>query len=95
MRKASERLHGILTHLANDEDIIAQLEAALGGGDPAVIVSAIGSIARARGMTRVARDAGLGRTNLYRALSPEGNPEFATVLKVVKALGIRLRVDTA
>ena len=94
MRNAEKQPHDISAHLENDEHIIAALEAALEGGDPAVILSAIGNIARVRGMSRVARDTGLGRTNLYRALSPEGNPEFATVLKVVRALGIRLHADT-
>ena len=51
---------------------------------------ALGNIARVRGMSQIARDSGLGRESLYKALSPEGNPEFATVLKVVQALGIKL-----
>jgi len=53
-------------------------------------VHALGNIARVRGMSQIARDSGLGRESLYKALSPEGNPEFATVLKVVQALGIKL-----
>ncbi len=53
-------------------------------------MAALGDIARAKGMTRVAREAGLGRESLYKALSPEGNPELATVMKVVKALGLSL-----
>lgn len=82
-------------HLESDEDMAAYLEAALEDGDPGVITAALGDIARARGMTHVAREAGLGRESLYKALSPEGNPEFATVLKVVRALGLRLHADIA
>ena len=65
-------------------------------GNPAVIATpAIGNIARAKGMTEVARKAGIGRVSLYKALSPDGNPEFATILKVVKALGLRLHAATS
>ena len=78
-------------HLQSDEDVVAYLEAAFEDGDPALIAAALGDIARARGMTQVAADAGLGRESLYKALSPNGNPEFATVLKVVRALGLELR----
>ena len=79
-------------HLESDEDIVAYLEAAFEDGDPALIAAALGDIARARGMTQVAADAGLGRESLYKALSPNGNPELATVLKVLQALGLGLRV---
>ena len=68
----------------------AYLEAALEESDPALVAAALGDIARAKGMTDIAREAGLGRESLYKALSPEGNPEFSTVLKIVKALGLRL-----
>jgi len=60
-------------------------------GDPGVVAAALGDIARAKGMTEVARDAGMGRESLYKALSADGNPELATVLKVVRALGLELR----
>lgn len=82
-------------HLETKEDIAAYLEAALEEGDPAVIVAVLGDIARSRGMTQIARETGLGRESLYKALSTEGNPEFATVLKVLKALGLRLQVVAA
>lgn len=72
--------------------MIAYLDAALEDGDPALIVAALGDIARAKGMTQVAREAGLGRESLYKALSLSGNPEFASVLKVLKALGLRFQV---
>jgi probable addiction module antidote protein len=78
------------SQLRSEGAMIAYLEAALHDGDPAVVTAALGDIARAQGMTRVARRAGLGRESLYKALSPTGNPEFGTVLKVVEALGLEL-----
>ena len=80
-------------HLETDEDIVAYLEAAFEDGDPTLIAAALGDIARARGMTKVAEDAGLGRESLYKSLSPNGNPEFATVLKVMQALGLRIHAS--
>ncbi len=77
-------------HLETEEDIAAYLEAAFEEGDPALIAAALGDIARAKGMAQIARDAGLGRESLYKALSPEGNPEFATIMNVVNALGLKL-----
>lgn len=65
------------------------------GDDPAFIAKALGTIARARGMSQVAKDAGVSRESLYRALSGNGNPEFGTILKVVKALGLRLHSSAA
>ena len=82
-------------HLATEEDMAAYLEAALEQGDPALVAAALGDIARAKGMSQVARDAGLSRESLYRALSAEGNPSFATVLKVARALGVRLHAQAA
>jgi probable addiction module antidote protein len=79
-------------HLKTDEDIAHYLEAVLEDGDPALVTAALGDIARAKGMSQIARDAGLGRESLYKALSPDGNPEFATVLKVIRALGLKLKV---
>ncbi len=82
-------------YLKTDKDMAEYLEAAMADGHPAVIATAIGNIARAKGMTQVARKAGIGRVSLYKALSPDGNPEFATILKVVKALGLRLHATTS
>lgn len=82
-------------HLETEEDMVAYLDAALEDGDPAVIVAVVGDIARAKGMSQIAREAGLGRESLYKALSPGGNPEFATILKVVRALGLKLSVQVA
>ena len=78
--------------LETKEDIAGYLEAVLEDGDPALITHALGVIARSKGMTQVGRAAGLGRESLYKALSAEGNPEFATVLKVIHALGLKLKV---
>lgn len=82
-------------HFASEEDMAAYLEAALQEGDPALVAAALGDIARAKGMSQVARDTGLGRESLYKALSPDGNPEFATILKVISALGLRLHAAAA
>lgn len=78
-------------HLETEEDVVAYLNVALDEGDLPLIVAALGDIARARRMTIVARDAGLSRESLYRSLSANGNPEFGTVLKVMRALGLRLQ----
>jgi probable addiction module antidote protein len=77
-------------HLKNDEDMVAYLEAALEESDSALVAAALGDIARAKGMSDIAKETGLGRESLYKALSSEGNPEFSTILKVIKALGLRL-----
>ena len=82
-------------YLETQEDIALYLEAAFEDGDPRLIAAALGDIARAKGMTKVATDAGLGRESLYKALSPDGNPEFATVLKVLQALGLRLHASAS
>ena len=82
-------------HLKTEEDMAAYLEVALEEGDAALVAAALGDIARAKGMTQVARDAGLGRESLYKALSAAGNPELGTVLKVVAALGLQLHAAPA
>ncbi|MFP4429239.1 MAG: addiction module antidote protein, partial [Desulfovermiculus sp.] len=84
-------------HLKTDEDIELYLEACIqeAGDDPAFIVHALGVIARARNMSQLARDTGLTREGLYKALSPEGNPTFTTVAKVARALGLRISVQTS
>jgi len=78
-------------HLETDEDMLMYLEAAFEEGDPALISAVLGDIARAKGMAQIAEKAGLGRTSLYKALSPDGHPDFATILKVINALGMRLQ----
>ncbi len=73
----------------------AYLEAALDDGGAALFAAALGDVARAKGMSEIARGAGMGRESLYKALSPDGNPELATVLKVLRSLGLRLHATAA
>ncbi len=84
------------SHLRDEEDVALYFDACLeeDPGDGSLIRHALGVIARARGMSSLARDTGLARESLYRALSDDGNPEFATVMKVIKALGFRLHAAT-
>ena len=82
----------VTEYLDTEERIALFLEVVFEDGDPASIAAAIGEVARARGMTNVARDSGLSRENLYKTLSENGNPEFSTVLKVIKALGFGLTI---
>jgi len=81
-------------YLKTEESISGFLEAALeeGGNDPEYIAHTLGIAARARGMTKVAKKAGLSRATLYNALSKKGNPEFSTILKVIGALGLKLKL---
>ena len=90
MTKTTTRIWGPAEHLQLDEDMAAYLEAALEEGDASLFAAALGDIARAKGMSQLARETGLGRESLYKALSPTGNPEFATILRVVNALGLQL-----
>jgi probable addiction module antidote protein len=78
--------------LKTEEDIRHYLEAAFEDGDPALIRSAFGDVARARGMTALAKESGVSRETLYKAFSEGGNPTLDTLLKVTKALGVRLGV---
>lgn len=84
-------------HLKSEEDIEEYLEAVLedSGDDPAFVVHALGVIARAKNMSQLARDAGISREGLYKALSQEGNPTFATVTKIAKALGLKISFQRA
>ncbi len=82
-------------YLRTEEDIALYFDAVLEEGDPALITHALGVISRARGMSQLARDTGMSREGLYRALSADGNPEFTTVMKVIKALGLRLHAEVA
>ena len=96
MAKTKTKKWDVVDHLKTKEDMAAYLEAVLEDGDPALIAAALGDIARAAGgIAKVARETGLGRESLYKALSPEGNPEFSTVLQVVRALGLRLHAAPA
>lgn len=77
-------------YLTSDEHIAAYLDAAAEENDPTLMVVALGNVARARNMMQLARDTGITRAGLYKALSGEGNPSFATVAKVAQALGFRV-----
>lgn len=89
--------YDVSEHLRTPDEMAAYLDAWFeeAPDDAAGIARAFGDIARAKGMSRVAKDAGLSRESLYRALSAEGNPSFATILKVAKALGVRLHAQPA
>ena len=78
-------------HLKSPEDMAAYIEGALEDGDIALIAAALGDIARAQGMNKIARKSGLGRESLYKTLSKEGNPELVTVLRVCNAVGLKLK----
>jgi len=82
-------------HLKSTEDVAEYLEAALEEDDPAFFAHALGVVARARGMSQVARDAGVSREGLYKALSGDGNAEFATIYRVARALGVRFHTSVA
>ena len=95
MRKTVTTRYDVAEHLRTPEEMAAYLEACFeeAGGDAAFIAKALGDIARAKGMTQVARDAGLSRESLYKALSGERSPGFDTILKVVEALGLKLHAQ--
>jgi len=94
MKKKATKRWDAAEYLETEEDMAAYLEAALEENDPTLVAAALGDITRAKGMTQIAKKAGLGRESLYKALSPDGNPEFSTVLKVVSALGLKLHAGT-
>jgi probable addiction module antidote protein len=95
MSKIRTSRFDVADHLRTAEEMAAYLEACLEDpeSDAAFIAKALGSIARAQGMSRVARETGLSRESLYKALSGDRSPEFDTVLKVIRALGIKLRAE--
>lgn len=90
MNKAKTKPFDPAEYLDDSESIAAYMSEALDTEDPAFVADALGVVARARGMSEVAREAGVSRESLYRSLSTDGNPEFATVLRVIRALGLRL-----
>ncbi|WZB61262.1 addiction module antidote protein [Achromobacter xylosoxidans] len=95
MRKLTTRKYDIAERLKTPEEMALYLDACIAEGDAALIAKALGDIARAKGMTQVARDAGLSRESLYKALSGERAPDFSTILKVLRALGLRLHATLA
>ncbi len=94
MGKTQTKPWDITDHLKTEADMVAYLDAALEEGDASLIAAALGDIARAKGMSQIAKDTGLGRESLYKTLSPTGNPEFATVLKVMGALGLQFHAGS-
>ena len=95
MKKTITTRYDVAEHLRTPEEMAAYLEACLeeADGDAAFIAKALGDIARAKGMSQVARDAGVSRESLYKALSGERAPNFDTILKVMRALGLRLHAE--
>lgn len=97
MLKTSTSRFDVAEHLQTSDEMAAYLEACFeeANGDAAFIAKALGDIARARGMSQVARDAGLSRESLYKALSGDRIPSFDTILKIVSALGLKLHAEVA
>jgi len=97
MAKTKTSKYDVAEHLRTPKEMAAYLEACLeeANGDAAFIAKALGDIARAKGMTQVARDAGLSRESLYKALSGERSPGFDTIIKVIGALGLELHAKEA
>lgn len=95
MAKTTATSYDVAEYLRTPEDMQAYLDACFEEAphDAAFLAKALGDIARAKGMTQVARDAGLSRESLYKALSGERSPDFETILRVMSALGIRLRTS--
>lgn len=95
MAKRQTQPWNAAAYLETQEDVVLYLDAAFEDGDPGLIAAALGDGARAKGMMKVAAEAGLGRESPYKALSPDGIPEFATVLKGMRALGLRLHASAS
>lgn len=97
MTKTLTSRYDVAEHLRTPEEVAAYLEACFeeAGDDAAFIAKALGDIARAKGMTKVAQDAGLSRESLYKALSGQRSPDFQTILKVMTALGLKLHAQVA
>ena len=95
MKKASTTRYDVAEHLRTPKEMAAYLEACLeeANGDAAFVARALGNIARAKGMAQIARDTGLSRESLYKALSGERSPGFDTILKVIGALGLKLHAE--
>lgn len=95
MKKTMTTRYDVAEHLRTPEEMAAYLEASLeeAGDDASFIAKALGDIARAKGMAQVARDSGLSRESLYKALSGERSPGFDTILKVIGALGLKLHAE--
>lgn len=92
MSKIKTRPYDVSNYLSDEADIAAYLQVAIEDGDPALLAAALGDIARARGMTQLARDTGLSRESLYKSLSGERAPSSDTLFKVIHAMGFKLTV---
>jgi probable addiction module antidote protein len=92
--KITTSLWDAAEYLETEDDMVQYLKAALEENDPILISAVLGDIARAKGMKQIAEKTGLGRTSLYKALSPDGNPEFGTILKVMEALDLHLSAES-
>jgi probable addiction module antidote protein len=97
MAKTVTTKYNVAEHLRTPEEMAAYLEASIeeANGDAAFIAKALGDIARAKGMSQVAREAGLSRESLYKTLSGDRTPSFDTILKVISALGLKLHAEAA
>ena len=93
MSKIKIRPFDVSNYLNNEADIATYLQAAIEDGDPALLAAALGDIAKARGMTQLARDTGLSRESLYKSLSGERAPNSDTLFKVIHAMGFKLSVE--
>ncbi len=95
MAKIKTNLYDAAAYLTSEEDCALYLQAVIdeSEGDPTMIVTALGEIARARGMMQLAKETGITTEGLYKALSPTGNPSFVTIMKVCKAMGLRLHAE--
>jgi len=87
------KAYDVAERLRDETEILHYLDAAFEDGDPAIIKNALANVARARGMADIAKNAGITRAGLYRALGDEGNPTLDTLLKLTKALGVRLAIS--
>lgn len=81
--------------LRSNEEIAAHIDAVLEDGDPTLLVHALGVVARAKGMTDLAKETGMGRESLYKSLSSDGNPSLSTVINVLSAIGVKLHATLA
>jgi probable addiction module antidote protein len=95
MQKLGVKPFDMADYLKSNEDVAEYLSQVLNDGDSEELIRALGHIAKARGMAQLAKDTGLGRESLYKALAPGAKPRYDTVLKVIKALGIRLHAEPA
>ncbi|MFW8564853.1 addiction module antidote protein [Orrella sp. 11846] len=94
MSKIKTRPFDVSNYLNDEADIAAYLQAVIEDGDPALLAAALGDIAKARGMTQLARDTGLSRESLYKSLSGERAPSSDTLFKVIHAMGFKLTIGT-